>query len=51
MHKERDTLWHFAMSIMMYRESRHVTVLDMYAAELHFNNCKGVWRKALSDFR
>jgi len=30
MHEERDTLWHFVMSIMKNRESHHVTVLDMY---------------------
>ena len=31
MHEERDTLWHFVMSIVKYRESQYVTVLDMYA--------------------
>ena len=30
MHKEQDTLWHFVMSIVKYRESHYVTVLDMY---------------------
>ena len=30
MHEERDTLWHFVMSIVKYRESHYVTVLDMY---------------------
>ena len=30
MHEERDTLWHFVMSIVKYRESRYVTVLDMF---------------------
>ena len=30
MHEERDTLWHFVMFIVKYRESHYVTVLDMY---------------------
>ena len=30
MHEEQDTLWHFVMSIVKYRESHYVTVLDMY---------------------
>ena len=30
MHEERDTLWHFVMSIVNYRESHYGTVLDMY---------------------
>ena len=30
MHEERDTLWHFVMSIVKYRESHYVTILDMY---------------------
>ena len=30
MHKERDTSWHFVMSIVKYRESHFVRVLDMY---------------------
>ena len=29
-HAHRDTLWHFVMSIVKYRESHYVTVLDMY---------------------
>ena len=33
------------MSIMMYRESRYVTVLDMYAAELHFNSLGYIMNK------
>ena len=27
MHEERDSLWHFVMSIEKYRESQYVTVL------------------------
>ena len=30
MHEERDTLWHFVMSIVKHRESHYVRVLDMY---------------------
>ena len=30
MREKRDTLWHFVMSIVKYRESHYVTVLDMY---------------------
>jgi len=30
MHEEQDTLWHFVTSIVKYRESHYVTVLDMY---------------------
>ena len=30
MHEERDTLLHFVMSFVKYRESHYVTVLDMY---------------------
>jgi len=30
MHEERDTLWHFVMSIVKYHESHYATVLDMY---------------------
>ena len=30
MHEEQDTLWHFVMSIVKYRESHYVTILDMY---------------------
>ena len=30
MHEERDTLRHFVMSIVKYREFHYVTVLDMY---------------------
>ena len=30
LHEEWDTLWHFVMSIVKYRESHYVTVLDMY---------------------
>ena len=30
MHEELDTLWHFVMSIVNYRESHYVRVLDMY---------------------
>ena len=29
MHEERDPLRHFVMSLVKYRESRYVTVLDM----------------------
>ena len=39
MHKERDTLRHFAMSIVKYRESHEVTVLDMYEEQGLFKNC------------
>ena len=30
MHEERDTLWHFVMSIVKYHESHYVAVLDRY---------------------
>ena len=30
MHEERDTLWHFVMSIVKYRESHYVIILDIY---------------------
>ena len=30
MHEERYTLWHFVISIVKYRESHYVTVLDMH---------------------
>ena len=30
MHEERDTLSHFVMSIVKYRESHYVRVRDMY---------------------
>ena len=30
MHEERDTLWHFVMSIVKYREPHYVRVLDIY---------------------
>ena len=39
MHEKRDTLWHFAMSIVKYRESHEVTVLDMYEEQGLFKNC------------
>ena len=28
--EERDTLWHFVMSIVKYHESHYVAVLDRY---------------------
>ena len=34
MHEERDTLWHFVVSIVKYRESHYVTVLDMYDSSM-----------------
>ena len=34
MHEERDTLWHFVMSILKYREFHYVTVLNMCGAPL-----------------
>ena len=30
MHEERDTLWHFVMSVVKYHESHYVAVLDRY---------------------
>ena len=44
MHEERDTLWHLVMSIVKWRESHYVRVLDMYDklryfAITEFNNC------------
>jgi len=30
MHEEQNTLWHFVMSIVKYREYHYVTVLDTY---------------------
>ena len=30
MHEEGDTLWHFVMSFVKYRESHYVAVLDIY---------------------
>ena len=29
MYEERETLWHFVMSIAKYRESHYVKALDM----------------------
>ena len=40
MHEERDTLWHFVMSIVKYRKSHYVRVLDMYD-DLALNNTQG----------
>jgi len=40
MHEERDTLWHFVMSIVKYRESHYVRVLYMYD-DLALNNTQG----------
>ena len=34
MHEERDTLWHFVMSIVKYRKSHSVTVLDIYGQRM-----------------
>ena len=34
MHFERDTLWYFMMSIVKYRESHYVRVIDIYGENL-----------------
>ena len=38
MHEERDTLWHFEISTVKYRESHYVTVLDRYDLSTYNRN-------------
>ena len=42
MHEERDTLWHFVMSVVKYHESHYfmyVKVLDMYDSVWSTGSC------------